>query len=282
MYRLLIISDSNEKIENIKKFDQWYNLGYKNPHYRFDYNSTLEGLNKHHVDAIAIELDSEEESKKIKRYLDDNYPLLPLFKVLKGNVVNKDILLKLRKYLDKFNADFSDEFESDEERHKKLNKKFYSKYLNNRLDEYDDLEELNRMLRTKLLLTKPCFIADIGIKDGENYVTNEWKYAEEQLEQAISFVINNKEEGSGNYISVLVNPNLCRIMAGVYRDNEQNCEDILKTIESNVKEVLEESIDRLKTYLRLNDIYVINYNFFDNHKILFKHLKKENEDGITK
>ncbi|MEG2604839.1 MAG: hypothetical protein RSB91_07860, partial [Clostridia bacterium] len=77
MYRLLIVTENPSVKDMFAAMEGWEALGFKPPRVRASMEEAVECMQKHHIDAIALEPSFHE----LNAYLDEQYPDLPIFSI---------------------------------------------------------------------------------------------------------------------------------------------------------------------------------------------------------
>lgn len=247
-------------------YDAWIQNGFKVPHFRTSKDTLIEGLQKHHIDAIAVELESEEEKNKVFSFLYQSYPLIPVFKISDSKDYQGVIFDRLRKSLDKINADYSDDNFTYDQKFGAVRNRWLSKYLRGKLEDYQEFEEKNQIFRANLCLSSPCSLAELSIPGRDDFLLSEWRYGADRLEVALrNFFIPDTLQAN---ISIAVTEKgICRVLLShknfvLHRDSV-NVPDFSSFLESAINEI--------KEFLSL-EVKIDNIISFQNHKECFEYL----------
>ncbi len=250
MYKLMIVTDSQNVVDYFENLDGWVSNGFKKPHYRSSQETLVDGMSKHHVDGMAIQLSSEEETIKVINYLNEYYPIIPIFEI-KSNYDDQAIIFtKLRKLLDNVNADYADDSFSKAQRFEQAKNKWFHKYLTGKISNHNELSETNKLMRTNILIDKPCALVDISIPSGEEYMSNEWHYGSERLEVALRNFFGYKACGA-NVIVAVTSQSSARLLIAQNVNSDDKCTVAITTVSKDIRNYIDETLDNIEQYLGL-------------------------------
>lgn len=254
----MIVTDSDKTKEFMNSYPEWLQNGFKHPHYRDCKDTLIEGMSKHHVDAIAIDLPQGAVRNEVVDYLNETYPMLPVFHVKESVELQSAVLTTLRRCLDKINEDISDDELSYQQRFNAVRNRWLSKYMRGKLNDYDEFMEKSSIYRAKFCITSPCILANLRLESDE-YFQSRWRYGADRLEIALRNFMSH-DENAVNIIIAIENNNVCRILF-----SNVNCKINRMGNMEKVRLFLENSMNEIKEYLGLN-IDIIDLKYFENHK----------------
>lgn len=266
MYKLMVVTDSSAIKDYMLDYDSWMLNGFKAPHFRTSKDTLIEGLQKHHADAIAVELQDSVEKQKVYEFLFLNYPLIPIFKISMDAAYQAIIFERLRKSLDKINGDYTDDNFTYDQKFDAVRHRWLSKYLRGILTDYKEFEEKNQIFRANLCLTSPCILAELIIPGRDEYLLSEWRYGAERLEVALRNFFNPSVFLPNLNLAVTDN-GVCRLLLS----NKCYVKDGNGVEISDFVDFLKQTIEEIKSYLSL-DIAIDNIINFSNHAECFAYL----------
>lgn len=266
MYKLMVVTDSSKIKDEMLHYDAWMLNGFKVPHFRTSKETLMEGLQKHHIDAIAVELQSEEESKKVLEFLFQSYPLIPVFKVTEDTAYQAVIFERLRKSLDKINGDYTDDNFTYDQKFDAVRNRWLSKYLRGKLTDYKEFEEKNQIFRANLCLQSPCILAELSMPSRDEYLVSEWRYGADRLEVALRNFFN-PDLFLPNISIAVTDSGVCRVLLS----NKCFIKGAELTEIQDFPGFLEKTINEIRDYLSL-DVKINNIQNFANHIECFQFL----------
>lgn len=266
VYRLMVVTDSIDIKEYMLAYDAWIQNGFKVPHFRTSKETLIEGLQKHHIDAIAVELKSEDEKNKIFSFLYQSYPLIPVFKISDSKKYQGLIFDRLRKSLDKINADYSDDNFTYDQKFDAVRNRWISKYLRGKLQDYQEFEEKNQIFRANLNLNSPCSLAELSIPGRDDFLLSEWRYGADRLEVALRNFFS-PDTLQANICIAVTEKGICRVLLS-HKDivSKQETEQI-----ADFNNFLESAINEIEDFLSL-EVKIDTILSFQNHKECFQYL----------
>lgn len=186
MYKLLLVSDSEEVLSAFNQIGNWELQGFKPPHIRHDYDGMVDSLSKHHADGIAISVSPDVE-EAILQYLQKEYPVTSIFKAGKTPEEVLVYLNELKVLLNRLYADFSnDRSPMLQERLAKCRHEFFRNLMNGKVSTPDELFRNMRLLRSRMDADRPCLMIELRTEWAEgNKLEDLWDYGEDQLEKAL-------------------------------------------------------------------------------------------------
>ena len=186
MYKLLLVSDSEEVLNAFDQIRNWELQGFKPPHIRHDYEGMLDSLSKHHADGISIAVSSEEEEKCLV-YLQREYPTTSIFEAGKTTDEVLRYLNELKILLNRINADFSNERTvQSADMLQVCRHEFFRKLINGKIETPEDVYRNMRLLRSRMDADKPCLLIQLSLPQiSDDQLEGRWHFGEERLEMAL-------------------------------------------------------------------------------------------------
>ena len=186
MYKLLLVSDSEEVLNAFRQINNWELLGFKQPHIRRDYAGMLDSLEKHHADGICISSSPESEEKMLL-YLQKHYPNTSIFEAGK---TPEDVLFylnELKVLLNRLYADFSnDRFTGLHDRLQICRHEFFRNLINGKIKTPAEVTRNMRLLRSRMDADRPSMLIELSQEEiHEDQMEGRWHYGEDQFEKAL-------------------------------------------------------------------------------------------------
>lgn len=185
MYKLLLVTDSDEVLNAFQNIQNWEQNGFKAPHIRHDLEGLKDSLAKHHADGIGIDV-CPEEAARIDAYLRETRPDLPIFAV--GHTPEEALayLAELHTLLNRLNVDFYNEQVEEGNRLLALRHEFFRRVLRGEVKEKEVLYRSMTLLRSRMDPDKPCVLVEVAQSAPQDQLTGNWHYGQELLEKALS------------------------------------------------------------------------------------------------
>ena len=185
MYKLLLVSDREEVLSAFSQIDNWELIGFKPPHIRHDFEGTIDSLQKHHADGIAIAVEPAEE-EQIINYLTAYYPNIAIFEAGRDPEEVLRYLSELKILLNRIHADFSNDNFGTTDILQECRHEFFRKLMKGKVQSKEDLRRNMRLLRSKMDADKPCILVRlVQPAQDDDKLEGRWHYGSEQLEYAL-------------------------------------------------------------------------------------------------
>ena len=260
MYKLLLATDQQAYIDVFSKTETFESLGFRTPRIVGSVESAVECLKKHHVDAIAYHFEKEKNALLFE-YLQQNYPILPIFEATRTLKKQVDILLELRTLLNRTHADFSDDKFDEADMMMLCRHEFFRQLLSEAIDSKKTVESRLLLLRSSMDIKKPCVVLDMALPDGEEYFHGRWHYGADRLEVALRNFFGHEIKGMRILPSVIA-PDMVRVLACPLIGSEDNGIDSL-SITGVVHDHAKEALEGVRDYLSL-DMKIVNIRVLPN------------------
>ncbi len=185
MYKLLLVTDREEVLEAFNQVPNWEFNGFRRPHVRKDTEGAKESLKKHHADGIAIAVSPAEEAKLLD-YLQQEYPLVPIFEA--GNTPEEvqGYLMELNGTLNRIRADLSNDSYDEQKMMIRGRRHFFRKLVSGDKISGKLLYRTMRLLRSRMDPDRPCAVmtlARISLENDE--LMNGWEDSDHLLEYGL-------------------------------------------------------------------------------------------------
>ena len=254
MYRLLLVSDRPDVLENFAKFDRYERLGFKPPHVRHDYQGMLDSFQKHHADGIAFALPPEEE-QKVLEFLKTQYPILPIF----GACTDADELCRdlneLSNLLMRIHGDYSNDKIGRLDMLMYCRHEFFRKLIAGGVPNPEVMHRSLRLLRSRMRPDRPCVLASLSEIEDSGSAETCWDFDRDEIERFLRKSFGRELNGmrilslipEGRRISVLVCP-----MEGV--ENIPSADEMTKLVTEHISQVLDKLRDYEHIHMRTDKI----------------------------
>ena len=185
MYKLLLVTDREEVLEAFNQVPNWEFNGFRRPHVRKDTEGAKESLKKHHADGIAIAVSPAEEAKLLE-YLQQEYPMVPIFEA--GNTPEEvqGYLMELNGTLNRIRADLSNDSYDEKQMMIRARRHFFRKLVSGEKISSGVLYRTMCLLRSRMDPDRPCLVmmlARTSMEDDE--LMDGWEDSDHLLEYGL-------------------------------------------------------------------------------------------------
>lgn len=223
----------------------WEAMGYKPPRLRNTVDAAQECMQKHHIDAIAV--DGDPAFAPMNDHLDRHYPLLPIFEIAEDAQAQWGVLREVYQLLNQLHADDSDDDHDEGYRLKMVQERWMKKLLSGMAPTRAHILAHHRMLRCAEKTDGPFLCARLSIPTGDNFITERWHYGSERLETALRNFFGEEHDHMKLHVAV-ISPEEVRVMVSVRPGRRAKAE---LTSQSAV-EYIEETTQQIQNYLGLS------------------------------
>ena len=237
MYKLLLVTDSQEALDAYNAIDCWENLGFKKPRVAQDTLQAQDILSRHHVDGIAVALTGEER-KKLLRFMDTGLPITPLVEAPAEPEKWKRNLGELALLLGRIRADYSNDNANEAEMLQMARHDFFRHLLS---DHYADEEKIRRqmgLVRSRMDPDRPCVVLRLSTPDEDGYLRSHWKYGPDRLEVAMRNFFGAELHGMRILISILPDERLYLVACPMLGCEAPEREEMLSIVRSHAEGVI--------------------------------------------
>lgn len=241
MYRLLIVTEKQTVRDMFAAMEGWEAMGFKEPRLRQTTAEALECMEKHHIDALAI--DDSPAFSDLPAAVEARYPVMLRFPIMETAEAQMKVIHEVDRMLGALRADHTN----------------------------DDYDELNAMCQTRERLLKtivcglmgsekeidmklkmlccpekdnvPCVLARLGMDMDDPFLTNRWHYGSERLETALRNFFGTEQDNMLLHVAVL-SPQEVRVLCYPKQESQ-------KLKEEAVYDYIKETAEQIDHYLGL-------------------------------
>ena len=161
MYKLLLVTDQEDKIALLQHQIDWPSLGCRAPQIVRSAEAGVELLNSSAVDAVGYSLKGD--STPLTRYLRYGRPSLPIFEVAEDFEKQRAILKETVQLLDRLHADFSDDYYDEDAMLTLQRDELVTQLLSGQLRDYAALERELRLIRSRVDAHGVCALYELDM-----------------------------------------------------------------------------------------------------------------------
>ena len=244
MYRLLIVTRNPQVGDMFATMDGWEAMGYKPPRVRTSVEDALACMDKHHVDAIA--LDEDEALAALKVFLDENKPSLPIFSIESNPKDQFAVLSEVYQLLTKTHADHSNDDYGEEYYFRLAREDWMKALICGMAPSREHVLAHHRLFRCVESVNAPCIYARLSVPSGDAFLSGRWHYGSERLEIALRNFFGSEHENMTVHIAV-VSPEEVRVLTCPKCDPDGDA----ALGADQVLGFIEDTIDQIEQYLGL-------------------------------
>ncbi|MBQ8159548.1 MAG: hypothetical protein IJ083_02260 [Clostridia bacterium] len=232
MYKLLIISDRPELIEQFQSFQEWDKIGFRTPRFASSEQEAEGILARHHLDACCVKLDNQANRTMTEFFV--SMPLLPVL-LLKGSMEEMmESIQDLEKHLNRIQQDYSNDRYDIEERMLLARHHYFREVLTGKETDPDKMLQRMMLLRSMMDPFKPCVMMEIGVKDVDTFIHEQWQYGQDRLEVAMRNIFGAEFHGMRILVSVLPDGRLMLVACPMIGMQTPSREDMLPMVREHV------------------------------------------------
>ena len=183
MYRLLIVTENPEVNSRISEMQGWEKLGFKPPRLRATAAEARECMQKHHIDAIAVEHTPALEELFV--FLDEQHPDLPMFRIDTDEQKLFQNMNEVYRLLNRLKADDSDDRYDPALNMQFQRERWMKKLIGGMVADVGELERQMLLYRFNARTDLPCVLARIEMSDEDGFMSVRWHYGSDRLETAL-------------------------------------------------------------------------------------------------
>lgn len=183
MYRLLIVTDKQNVREMFEGMSGWEVMGFKQPRLRATTEDALACMEKHHIDAIAI--DGAEAFADLEAHIENNCPSMLRFAVESSPEEQFRTIRILDRLLNQIRADHSNNQYDEKSALQYTRDRQMKSLLSGMIPTEKELSARLRMLRCREQGDVPCVVARLGLDEEDPFLTERWHYGSDRLEVAL-------------------------------------------------------------------------------------------------
>ena len=242
MYRLLIVTETQSVTEMLTAMQGWEKLGFKPPRLHNSAQEALECLDKHHIDAIAVEPSPVFDG--LIAQLDERYPDMPMFQIASGEDEQRVILQELCSLLARVNADDSDDAYDAAYQMQIQRERWLKKLIGGMLADENQLRRQRQLYRFHAQPDTPCLLARLAMSDEDGFMSVRWHYGSDRLETALRNFFGRGYSHMLMHVAV-VSPEEVRILC--YPENAD-----FDVSENIAYDYMRETLEQIENYLGLH------------------------------
>jgi len=167
MYKLLLAVDNEQLGNDLYEKINWHAIGFHHPYLAYNEQEAVEALESKVIDAVGVRMGGA-DGKKLSRYLRYGRPSMPLFGVEEDSEKQTEIMVELRRILDKLHADDSDEYYDTETVMTMIRDDLTHQMLCGDIDDYGRVERTLDYLRSRLSKEDKVILYDIDMPRGRD------------------------------------------------------------------------------------------------------------------
>lgn len=184
MYHVLLATNQANVLDQLNAVTNWQDLHFRPPIIVSTAQEAIAVMESQRVDCVAYMLDKY-NVQKLHRYLHSIRPSMPVFQIRRTLDEQQAIIRHARDVLDRLHADISDEVYDEDTIMGLLRDELSRDLLTGNIASESLLRGRLQLLRTDIAPDKPCVVYDFDMPQGEVYLSNQWHYGSERLENAL-------------------------------------------------------------------------------------------------
>lgn len=253
MYRLLIATRQPKTKALIADLKDWESFGFKPPHLRENAAEAEDCMNKHAIDAIAIDYDSE--WKPFLDLLNTTYSDLPLFPIESSQEKQYAVLRDLSHLLARIKADDTNDQRDLSYMMHQQRARWMRRLISGMEHSADDIRRKMLLHRCTMLPDDPCVIACLYINKDDAFINERWHYGQDRLEMALSNFFGYHHAGLAITVTVVSQEEVRVLFCPEQSTGQLDETDIARY----VKETIEQIEHYLGLSLHLREIRSLNH-----------------------
>lgn len=202
MYKLLLATDRQEVLAAFQALPAWEVIGFRAPRIVSSAEEALESLKRYHADAIAFDLDEEQE-KTLMDALIREYPRLPIVETANTRANVEHIVRELGMLLNRTHADYSDDYTSEAELMQMWRHEFFRALIGGKIASESDTLRYMNLLRSRMDPTKAAVLIELASAQDDGFMQDRWRYGADRLEVALRNFFGAELAGMRVLVSVL-------------------------------------------------------------------------------
>jgi len=242
VYRLLIVTENQGVNDRISAMQGWEKLGFKPPRLRATVAEAKECMQKHHIDAIAVEHAPALEELFV--FLDEQHPDLPMFQLETDEQKMFQNMQELSRLLNRLNADDSNDRYDPALNMQVQRDRWLKKLISGMVGSEEELERQMKLYRFNARPDLPCVLARIEMSDEDGFMSVRWHYGSDRLETALRNFFGQEYSHMRMYVTV-VSPEEVRVLC--YPSDEA-----FGVSENIAYDYMQETVEQIENYLGLH------------------------------
>ncbi len=248
MYRILIATNEPRVLDALNAITDWPGMNFHEPMIVGNAVEAVQTMETKRVDCIAYML-PQEEAHELNHYLVSRRPSLPIFQLKRTLEGQTQSLVEIRRLLDRLHMDMTDDIYDEQTVLTMLGDELTHDLLSGNIEGDDQLLGRLQMVRSMVDPDKPCLLFDFDLPQGEVYLSSQWRYGSERLENALRNNFFGRFFEDIYYAVAVLTPRHIRVMACQRQDCA--CETEEKLI-ARTQEHVQQVLENIKEYLGLD------------------------------
>lgn len=241
MYRLLIVTEKQTVRDMFAAMEGWEAMGFKQPRLRETTAEALECMEKHHIDAIAV--DDVPAYADLNAHVNEQCPTMLRFPIMDTPEKELCAIRELDRMLGALNADHTnDEYDIQTALHN-TRQRFVKTVLCGLIPTEGELAMKLAMLRCDERANVPCVLARLGMNTDDPFLTSRWHYGSDRLETALRNFFGAEHDDMLLHVAV-ISPEEVRVLCYPRREDEP-------LDEAAARDYVEETVGQVEKYLGL-------------------------------
>lgn len=210
MYRLLIVTKDPRAQEMFASMEGFEAMGYKPPRLRQTVEEAIECMQKHHIDAIAV--DKDETFTPLLPLLDAQHPAMPIFQIAATAEEQFSILKEVYQVLCQMHSDLSNDTYDEVYYFKQARERWMRKLISGMTPTRAALLTQMKLYRCTESPEASCLFARLSIPVDNTFLNDRWHYGSERLEMALHNFFGDEYDHLNLHIA-MVSPQEVRVLA---------------------------------------------------------------------
>ncbi len=241
MYRLLIVTEKQSVRDMFEGMNGWETMGFKPPRLRATVEEALACMDKHHIDAIAM--DQGDAFAELETFVEQNHPTMLRFDVEDTPEEQFKSVRLLDRLLGQLRADHSNNQYDDNNALQFVRERQMKAVLSGVVATSKELNARLRMLRCQEQGDVPCIVARLGLDEEDPFLTERWHYGSDRLEVALRNFFGGEQPHMLVHVAV-VSQDEVRVLCYPRSDKEPLAVD-------SVRAFVEEVAKQVENYMGL-------------------------------
>ena len=245
MYRLLVVTKESRVQDMFTAMEGWEAMGFKPPRIRQSVEEAIESMNKHQIDAIAV--DDHPAFKPLIGNLNKTSPTLPIFEIADCADAQWCVCKEVYQLLSQINADNTNDDHDQTYRFQLAREKWIKKLLCDKISTKKSILTHHKLLRCDETAEAPRLYVRLHIPQGNNFITERWHYGSDRLEIALRNFFGHEHDFMRLYLAVL-SPKEVRIMVS----SKPECLNHMELEPEQALGFIQDTLEQIEDYLGLS------------------------------
>lgn len=241
MYRLLIVTEKQSVRDMFEGMSGWEIMGFKQPRLRANAEEAIACMQKHHIDAIAM--DEEGAFADLDAYVQEKYPTMLRFTVEGTPEEQLQTIRLLDRLLNQIRADHANNMYDEQSALDYTRARQIKALLSGMIPSEKEICARLGMLRCYEQANVPCIVARLGLNEEDPFLTERWHYGSNRLEVALRNFFCGEQPTMLVHVAV-VSPDEVRVLCYPRGGEELQAE--------KVRDFIEEAAQQVDNYMGLS------------------------------